>query len=82
MATIPSHPFYIGERDDTALVTRSWEGRDAPKRNQNIFAAEARVTMGRSKKDAQVNAKRKGAMEVAKVATEKVKKDADKHKEA
>ena len=38
--------------------------------------------MGRSKKDAQVNTKRKGTMEMAKVAAEKVKKDADKHKEA
>ena len=39
--------------------------------------------MGKSsKKNAQVNTKRKGAMEMAKVVTEKVKKDADKHKEA
>ena len=36
--------------------------------------------MGRSRKDAQVNTKRKGAMEMAKVAAEKVKKEADKHR--
>ncbi len=28
------------------------QGQDVPKKNQNIFAAEERVTMGKSKKDA------------------------------
>ncbi len=55
---------HMSQTWNNTVCTRCWpdpelywfihvqKGRDEPKRNQNIFAAEARVTMGKSKKDA------------------------------